>query len=225
MPNLYTWDVAADCISRTEKRQQEPAQGSCILCHHHFIMCNKKYTTKHFLYLLLGIKHHRPNRIIKVSEFYLTWNSLAVAGTPLLHYLETTVSRVFRFLRQQAGEENSFPLITEGRLDTGSSLEEKLARSLLAQIQKEQIEKGWDDWTLLYSMVCPLCQAAQSLWCYLCHLSCTLRLGCCAQKNMMHYQRLWMGFPSIFLKERDSPFDSPHLLKNWVSLIKRTSSQ
>lgn len=47
---------------------------------------------------------------------------------------------------------------------------------------------------------CPLCQAAQSLWCYLCHSSHTLRLGCLAQKNMMHYQRLWMGFPSIFWK-------------------------
>lgn len=55
--------------------------------------------------------------------------------------------------------------------DPGSGLQEKLAASLLAQIQKAQIKKGWDDWTLLYSSVCPLCLAAHSLWCYRCHPS------------------------------------------------------
>lgn len=131
--------------------------------------------------------------------FYLLWIGLFLYKDFYYSYLETTTSPVSA-LFYKLWEFLSSYYISEAMPDPGRSLEEKLAGSLLAQIQKEQIKKGWDDWTLLYSVACPLCQAAQSLWCYLCHSSHTLRLGCLTQKNMMHYQRPWMGFPFIFWK-------------------------
>lgn len=150
--------------------------------------------------------------------FYLIWIGLFLYKELYYGYLETTASPVSATFYNKLGEFLSSYCISEEMPDPGSSLQEKLARSLLAHIQKEQIKKGWDDWTLLYSTVCPLffCQAAQSLWCYLCDSSHTLCLGCLAQKNMMHYQGALNGLSIYFLNEWDSSFDSPHLFKNWM---------
>lgn len=75
-------------------------------------------------------------------------------------YPDTTRRPVSSTFYNKQGEFLSFYYISEEMPDPGSSLREKLARSLLAQIQKEQIKKGWDDWTLLFFFFPP--------WCVLC---------------------------------------------------------
>lgn len=74
--------------------------------------------------------------------FYLIWVCLFLRKDFFHSYLETTTSRVSSTFSNKLREFLSSHYIWEETPDPGSSLEEKLARSLLAQIQKEQIKKG-----------------------------------------------------------------------------------
>lgn len=125
----------------------------------------------------------------------------------------------FRYHTQQAGK---IPLLLLNFRNVWSREQPggELAGSLFSQIQKKQIKKGWDDWTLLYSMVCPLYQAAQSLWYYLYHLSRTPLLECHTHKRIWCTTKSLERLSIYFLKEWDSPFDSPHRFKKKDSLSK-----
>lgn len=115
---------------------------------------------------------------------------------------------------QQVGRIALLLLHFESILDPGRSLEEKLARSLLAQIQKEQIEKGvrWLNSSLFHGVsFVPGCAVTLML-----SLSFELHTAPWVPhtKEYDAPPEAMNGLPIYFLQEGNSPFEPPR-----VSLI------
>lgn len=115
---------------------------------------------------------------------------------------------------QQVGRIALLLLHFESIPDPGRSLEEKLARSLLAQIQKEQIEKGvrWLNSSLFHGVsFVPGCAVTLML-----SLSFELHTAPWVPhtKEYDAPPEAMNGLPIYFLQEGNSPFDLPR-----VSLI------
>ncbi len=200
------------------RKTTKSAQGSCILWHHHFIMFHKTIQFNNFLFAFRDlVSPSQQNN--KGFMFYLIWICLFLYLYLYLFnysYLETNKSPASSTFYNKQGEFLSFYYISEEMPDPGSSLGEKLAGSLLAQIQKEQIKKGWDDWTLLFFR-----GVSFVLGCTV-TLMLSLSFEPCAgpwvprTKEYDALPEALNGLSIYFLKEWDSPFDSFCLFKSWM---------
>lgn len=100
IPNLYTWETVGDCISGTEKQQNQHKGVS--VCDTIISSCVTKLYNPMLPCFLRGISYHVPYRIIRDFIFYLIWICLFWTRVSL-HLSRDRSKSCFRRLLQQAG--------------------------------------------------------------------------------------------------------------------------